>query len=118
MCAVGVETVGGGGNQLFAAVSGAFADVGHANGMVHLSAEAAEDALAEIEPSCALDVGVLVTDRAGGADVGGGAGVLPVGEIDLGTSARVSGEGSRRFRVARGDDAGAKAFAEDLEHGQ
>ncbi len=87
---IGLKGVIGGGDQILAQASGAFAEIGHANGFVGIGAEAAENALAKIERGNALIVFVLVTDCAGGTDGGSGARVAPSGPIDLGFAAGAS----------------------------
>ena len=57
--AVALEAVAGAGHQVVAAARGAFAKVGHADGRVRVGAEAAEDALGQVEPGDAPAVGVL-----------------------------------------------------------
>src|SRR5712691_4856663 len=112
MGAVRIEGVGVAGNQLRASTRRTLANVRHANGRVHIGAQATENALAQIERGHALTVRIFIGNRAGGADPCARTSILPVGPIDLRFAPRSPGEFGRSLGIAGGDDAGSEALTE------
>src|ERR1039458_2796026 len=107
--AVVIQAILGRMPQLVAQAGGEFANIGHADGRVYVSAQPAEDAFAEVECDIAADRAArrLVDEfnGAGGADGGGGPGVLPLLPIDLRPAARTAGNFRRRCGIDGGDGA-------------
>ena len=99
-----------------APAGGKFALIRHANGCVHLGAQAAENALAEVERGGARGVLVEELDGCGRTDGGRGARVLPVRPINFRLAASAAGHFRRRLRIARCDDAGLQTLAKGFKH--
>src|ERR1022692_2513362 len=120
--AVVVQPVPGRVPQTLAGAGGEFALRGHTDGRVHIGAQPAENTFAKVEPGGAVDDAALrlvaAFNGASGADSGGGAGVLPVGPVNLRLTARPAGHLRRRLRVVRRDDAGLQTLTKSFKHGQ
>src|SRR5674476_690684 len=87
---IGTEFVFGRGHQVRFAPGSQLAGVGHADGRIRFSAEAAEGALAQVQRHRTRSTVIHARKSAGRASRDGGTGVLPIGEINLRPPARLA----------------------------